>query len=76
MLLQRNVDLLTPEVVAMKERAPRKLGNEARKALLDPVTQTVLEEISKDADDRPYRPATTTALIGLNRKAIEEAGGL
>lgn len=76
MLLQRNVDLLTPEVVAMKERAPRKLGSEAREALMDPVTQTVLEELSKKADDRPYRPATTTALVGLNRRAIEEAGEL
>ena len=76
MLRQRNVDLLTPEVAAMKDRDPSRLSNEARTALLDPVTETVLEELSKQAGERPYRSVMTTALAGLHQKALEEAGGL
>jgi len=76
MLLQRNVDLLAPEMVSMKDRDPSKLDGEVRKALIDPVTESVLEELSEQAGERPYREATTTALIGLHRKAIEEAANL
>lgn len=76
MLLQRSVDLLAPEMVAMKSGGSGRLSDGAREALLDRSTREVLEELSEGAGERPYREASTTALMGLHRTAIEEAKGL
>jgi hypothetical protein len=75
-LLQRDVDLLAPEMVAMTSGSSGKLSNGTREALVDPSTRKVLDQLSKGASERPYREATTTALIGLHERAIEEAKGL